>query len=30
VNDQLGLRLEPVKEPIELLVVDRVAKSSEN
>jgi uncharacterized protein (TIGR03435 family) len=30
VKDQLGLKLEPAKEPIDLLVVDRVEKPSEN
>ena len=30
VKDQLGLKLEPAKEPIELLVVDRVEKPSDN
>jgi uncharacterized protein (TIGR03435 family) len=30
VIDQLGLKLEPAKEPVDMLVVDRVEKPSEN
>ncbi len=30
VKDQLGVKLEPAKDPIEILVVDGVAKPSEN
>jgi uncharacterized protein (TIGR03435 family) len=30
IKDQLGLKLEPAKDPIEILVVDRVDKPSEN
>jgi uncharacterized protein (TIGR03435 family) len=30
VREQVGVRLEPVKRPVEVLVVDRVARPSEN
>ena len=30
IKDQLGMKLEPAKDPIELLVVDRAEKASEN
>lgn len=30
VKEQLGVKLEPAKDPIEILVVDKVAKPSEN
>jgi uncharacterized protein (TIGR03435 family) len=30
IKDQLGMKLEPAKDPIELLVVERVEKPSEN
>jgi uncharacterized protein (TIGR03435 family) len=30
IKDQLGMKLEPAKDPIEMLVVDRVEKASEN
>jgi uncharacterized protein (TIGR03435 family) len=30
VQEQLGLRLEPTRGPVEMLVIDRVKKPSEN
>jgi uncharacterized protein (TIGR03435 family) len=30
IKDQLGMKLEPAKDPLEVLVVDRVEKPSEN